>query len=339
MLRRWLAIALLLALQGCATQSAKFVDESYAGPTAIIVDTATGGGRSGGTFFVLAEVDGKPAVNALGSSMSASSGQGMHLKVQQMERKVKAGATQLKLVGRVGYAAPIQQIFKSDSSYAVEGVIDVTLKPDTRYRVAGILDSFRREVWLEEEVSSQVIGQKVVGTADAKALATSAADATFTCCNLHYEGDWISDANYAKQPFVPAGSRIKINDYGRYRASVTIEGRQMRIGQDHGRAQESTEKYVTKLVVKEDPNLKIATFPSKIQAAIRAGKVMQGMTKEQVIISLGYPRTDGTRSTDLDQWTYWADTSGEYVVVWGADGRLKEIAGTPRIKELVLHTE
>jgi hypothetical protein len=32
----------------------------------------------------------------------------------------------------------------------------------------------------------------------------------FACCNLRYEGDWISDGNYAVLPMLPAGTPIKV---------------------------------------------------------------------------------------------------------------------------------
>ena len=33
----------------------------------------------------------------------------------------------------------------------------------------------------------------------------------YTCCNLHYDGDWISDANYTDLPFIPAGTPISLS--------------------------------------------------------------------------------------------------------------------------------
>ena len=335
---RWFGcLAVIVLTQACAVSS--LVPDDFTGPTAMIFDTSTGGGRSGATFFVLSEVDGQPVANSMGASVAASSGQGPNWQLRQSERKVAAGKNTLKLRGQITYPSPVQQIFLASRMHSLDGTVDVDLKPDMRYRVNGILDSFRREIWLEEIGTGQIVGQKIIGAAEPAAVATSASDATYTCCNLHYSGDWISDANYTTLPFIPAGSRIKINDYGWYRASVMIEGRPMRIGQDYGRAQESTEKYVTKLVVNEDPKIRIATFPANVQAAIRAGKVLPGMTREQVIMSLGPPRTDRTASIDATEWTYWTQANDEFVVLWGANGRVKEIDGALRVKRLVLHGE
>ena len=161
----------------------------------------------------------------------------------------------------------------------------------------------------------------------------------FTCCNLHYEGDWISDANWATLPFLPAGSRIAVNEFGRQRATVTIDGRRMRIGLDYGREAESKEQFLAKLVVTDDPKLRIATYSPDIQAAIRAGKVMPGMTKEQVIISLGYPRTDTTPSMTQPEWTYWTLAGDRYIVIWGPDERVKDIDSLRKIRPLIVHGE
>ena len=324
----------VIAFQGCAAPPAP---PDFAGPTATIADTTIGGGRSGKTFFVLAEVGGRPVANSMGTSATASSEQDPNLRSYESERKVVARRTTLRLRGQITFPSPVQQIFLARRMHSVDGTVDVELKPNTNYRVTGVLDSFRREIWLEETGSGQVVGRKITAAADPTVVAASASDAAYTCCNLHYDGDWISDANYQTLPFIPAGSRIAINDYGRYRASVMIEGRPMRIGQDYGRAQESTEDYVTKLVLNEDPKVRIATFPANVQAAIRAGKVMPGMTREQVIMSLGPPRTDRTASIDLLGWTYWTTARDEFVVLWDTNHRVRAVDGAPRVKQLVLY--
>ncbi|HVG05720.1 MAG TPA: hypothetical protein VM937_12355 [Burkholderiaceae bacterium] len=329
-------ITVFIAIQGCAAPPAT---PNVAEPTATIADTAVGGGRSGKTFFVLAEVDGRPVANSMGPSAIASSEQDPNLQSRESERKVVARRATLRLRGQITYPSPVQQIFLARRMHSVDGTIDVELKPNTSYRVTGILDSFRREIWLEEIGSGQVVGAKITAPADPAAAASSASGAMYTCCNLHYDGDWISDANYQTLPFIPAGSRIAINDYGRYRASVMIEGRPMRIGQDYGRVQESTEEYVTKLVLNEDPKVRIATFPANVQAAIRAGKVMPGMTREQVIMSLGPPRTDRTASIDLLQWTYWTTARDEFVVLWDTQHRVRAVDGATRVTRLVLYGE
>lgn len=152
----------------------------------------------------------------------------------------------------------------------------------------------------------------------------------YTCCNLHYDKDWISDANWRQLPSIPAGSKIKITSYGwNNRAYAQIDGREMRIGHDYGRNEEKLEQYVAKLVVKKDPRAAIARYPEKIRTAIKNGTVIPGMTREQVIISVGYPPTHRTPSLDAPVWNLWASRAGRYEVHFNNKGVVEKIVGTP----------
>lgn len=151
----------------------------------------------------------------------------------------------------------------------------------------------------------------------------------FTCCNLHYEKDWISDSNFGALPFIPAGTPVKLKSYGSNRLYVDMDGKEMRIGLDYGRAQETLEKFAEKLIVTDDPKAKIAKYPAGVREAIKLGQVAVGMTKEQTIVAVGYPQRDETVSLDAPVWSYWASSFEPYRVVWDKDGRIKEIATDP----------
>lgn len=159
----------------------------------------------------------------------------------------------------------------------------------------------------------------------------------YTCCNLHYENDWISDANWSSLPMIPAGASIKVIDYGRYRITVEIDGRRMRLGLDYGR-QQSLEEWAKKLVVTEDPRRTIAAWPAPIRDAVRAGKVAIGMSRQEVIVSLGYPPMHATPSLDAPHWKYWHTSFGSYLVAWDAAGRVKDVIADPETRYGVLYT-
>lgn len=158
-----------------------------------------------------------------------------------------------------------------------------------------------------------------------------------TCCNLRYDGDWISDSNYANLPMIPAGTPIKVLSYGRDRAHVELGGKPFRLGHDYGRAEESTERWVSKIVVSDDPRQRLAGYPAQVQAAIRAGRVMKGMTREQVIMSVGYPLTSENRSLDAPVWRLWWSSFGEYQVEWDKQGRVKDITGHPETLKMMVY--
>jgi len=158
----------------------------------------------------------------------------------------------------------------------------------------------------------------------------------YTCCNLHYENDWISDANWSAMPMIPAGASIRVNDYGRNRVHVEIDGRKMRLGLDYGR-QEPLEQWARKLIVQDDPRRKIADWPAPVRDAVRAGKVAIGMSKEQVIVAIGYPPMHQTPSLQSPQWKYWHTGFGSYLVSWDSAGRLKDVIADPQTRFDVLY--
>ena len=153
--------------------------------------------------------------------------------------------------------------------------------------------------------------------------------AGYTCCNLHYADDWISDGNWGGFPLIPAGTPIKVLGYGANRAHVEIDGKAFRIGHDYGRSQESLEQYIAKLVVKDDPRAQIAAYPDPIREAIRTGRLTHGMTREQAIIAAGFPPTHRTPIVESPVWTYWNDRLNSYQVTWNGEGRIQAISTQP----------
>jgi len=165
--------------------------------------------------------------------------------------------------------------------------------------------------------------------APAPAAQAPALPAAYTCCNFHYNGDWINDGNYAQLPMIPAGTPIRLNSIDRYIAYVDIDGKKFRLGLDYGRAMETTEQWANKLIVKDDPKAKLAAYSPAVRKAIQNGQVMLGMTREQVIMSLGYPITSENPRLDAPYWRYWWSSFGEYKIHWNGAGRVKEVTGHP----------
>ncbi|QJD31409.1 hypothetical protein GNH96_10775 [Methylococcus geothermalis] len=153
----------------------------------------------------------------------------------------------------------------------------------------------------------------------------------YTCCNLHFEGDWISDGNYGDEPFIAAGTPVKVYGMSGNVAYAEIGGRLMRLGHDYGRKQESLQQWVEKVVVTKDPKVRLATFPAEVQEAIRIGKMLEGMTKEQAIMAVGYPLTSDTTSLDAPVWHYWLSSFDQYQLVWDKQGKSK-VSADPGVK-------
>ncbi|HKX44406.1 MAG TPA: outer membrane protein assembly factor BamE [Burkholderiaceae bacterium] len=158
----------------------------------------------------------------------------------------------------------------------------------------------------------------------------------FLCCNMRTDGKWISDSNYADngQRLIPLGSPTKVTGYGRYRVHVTIDGSTQAIGNDYSR-DIPLDAFAKRYVVAEDPRIKLAAYPAKVRETIEAGRVRTGMTREQVLMSLGYPITSENPQLDASTWRYWQSSFAEYQVVFDGAGRVKEVIAAPTLKRLV----
>jgi len=142
--------------------------------------------------------------------------------------------------------------------------------------------------------------------------------AGFACCNLHYDGDTITDSNFGQLPFLPAGSPLKLRQIDGYVAHVDAGGRSLRLVLEH-RGQETMQEWLGRIVVAEDPRPKIATFPPAIRDAINAGKLLKGMTREQALMAVGYPQTNEKMRFEGPSWRYWWSGFAPYYVYWNGN--------------------
>lgn len=150
-----------------------------------------------------------------------------------------------------------------------------------------------------------------------------------TCCNIHYETDDINDANYFVGSTIPPGTPVQVQAMGSDSVTFTANGKKLSLHHRYGTAQESLQQYVNKILVADDPKTRLASFSRSAQQAIHEGRVEKGMTKEQVIMSLGYPPTHRTASTNDSEWTYWYNRWVSYKVQFDNQGVVANVIGRP----------
>jgi hypothetical protein len=149
----------------------------------------------------------------------------------------------------------------------------------------------------------------------------------YACCNLRHAGDSISDANLAQLPFVPVGTPIKVRRIDGQYADAEVDGKPMRLGHEQGREQESIGQWINKIVVLDDPKVRLARFPPRIRNAIAKGQLLRGMNREQVIMAVGHPPADARLKLDGPYWRYWWSGFAPYYVYWAKDGTVSRISG------------
>jgi len=158
----------------------------------------------------------------------------------------------------------------------------------------------------------------------------------FLCCNMRSDGSWISDSNYSEngKRIIPVGTPTSVTGHGRHRINVRIDGARQAIGNDYSRDL-SLADFAQRYVVTEDPALKIAGYPAKIQDAIKRAKITPGMTREQVLMALGYPISSENPDLSADLWRYWLSSFAEFQVQFDGNGRVREITTDANTRNLV----
>jgi hypothetical protein len=159
----------------------------------------------------------------------------------------------------------------------------------------------------------------------------------FLCCNMRSDGSWISDINYDEngKHIIPVGTPVKVTGYGHYRVKIDINGKSQAIGNDYSRDLPD-DVFAKRYVVPDNPAAKIAAFAPKVQAAITAARIVIGMTREQVLMSVGYPVSSENHNLDDKTWRFWLSSFGEYHVVFDNNGLVAEVTGDMDTKSKVL---
>ncbi len=178
------------------------------------------------------------------------------------------------------------------------------------------------------------------GSPDRKATwgqSTGSLRSGFACCNLRYSGDQLSSSNYAQLPFIAVGTPVLVRAVDDAQAIVEINGQQMLLRPDPAQTRETPGQWLDKAVVAQDPRRRLEAFPAGVRAAIQSGRVTKGMTREQVIMSVGYPQVDEKKGLDAPSWRYWWSGFESFYVQWTRD-KLRKIDGdSATVNKLTYH--
>lgn len=151
----------------------------------------------------------------------------------------------------------------------------------------------------------------------------------YICCNLRPSNGDISDANWYESASLlntpsgalPFGTAVTVTDVGRKAFKIhTSDYGDFTVYHAYGT--EDLGSYMQKLLVREDPKEIVRGFPQEIQDAIFEGRILKGMTKQQVLMAIGYPPTHRTPGIAANEWTYWANRWRTYKLQFDRDGRL-----------------
>ncbi|MDM0113365.1 cell envelope protein SmpA [Variovorax sp. J22R133] len=149
----------------------------------------------------------------------------------------------------------------------------------------------------------------------------------YLCCNLRTTGKKITDINYDEsgKSMLPLGTPVSITSYDFRSVEIDVKGKgTQRLMNDYSRDLKAA-PFAQRYVLKDDPKLKLATFSEATRQAIEAAKVIPGMTREQVVMSVGYPVTSENPDFNAKVWRFWLDSWTEFQVVFDDSNVVKSV--------------
>jgi len=180
----------------------------------------------------------------------------------------------------------------------------------------------------------------LISAASVMAAGVALGDDTFSgylCCNMRTDGSWISDINYDEngKTIIPAGTPVKVLGYGHYRVKVEIAGKKQAIGNDYSRDLKQ-DVFARRYVVADNPADKLSQYPERIRAAITSARLVKGMTREQVLMSVGYPVSSENPHLDDKVWRFWLSSFAEFRVRFDDQGVVTDVEAEPDTRDKVL---
>lgn len=140
------------------------------------------------------------------------------------------------------------------------------------------------------------------------------------------EGVRVSGTNFERGVRIPPGSEVRVHGLGR-RGTVVFSVPAVGVQEVQLQNTEYTgldmEGLFNRTFGRQAVDL--GEFRGEMRDAIRAGDVQVGMTRDEVIVSRGYPPSHQTPRLDHDEWRYWVHRYGTKLVRFGSDGRVAEI--------------
>ena len=149
----------------------------------------------------------------------------------------------------------------------------------------------------------------------------------YLCCNVHYEKDEINDANYQVGTLIPFGTHVDILEVRKNKVRFAATGHPpIWLELNYGEKALTFDQYLDRIFVEEDPHKKLGKkFPAKTLKQIEAGQVEPGMTKDQVLMAIGYPAAHRTPTLEGSTWHYWHNRWVQFDVYFDEHDRVVRV--------------
>jgi hypothetical protein len=170
-----------------------------------------------------------------------------------------------------------------------------------------------------------LLGVGVVGTAptaSGQGYHLVGAPEAYTLVNLHPDEGRkrLYSVNYQQPGLIPRCTRVVIK-------SVDSKAMKFRLADGgaeyeyifHNSLRDSVPKHLDKYFGASCDKAKVQQMSKADQDGIAAGRVAEGMTRDGVILAIGYPPEHATPSLEANAWRYWKNRFGTMLVHFEGD--------------------
>ncbi|RBP53373.1 hypothetical protein [Arenicella xantha] len=136
----------------------------------------------------------------------------------------------------------------------------------------------------------------------------------FTQYNIWVEKEKHVTTNYSRGELIPLNTAVTVESIGGKTMVLDVDGRKIMI--------ENVRKFTLRDIkqIAEEmlaPNkVSLASFAKDRQLDIQSGILRLGMSKEQAIMTRGYPPRHKTPTTNANQWVYWTSRFVQLTIVF-----------------------
>ncbi|MBI1893135.1 MAG: hypothetical protein HYS14_03360 [Candidatus Rokubacteria bacterium] len=149
----------------------------------------------------------------------------------------------------------------------------------------------------------------------------------YTLVNLHPdEGQrLLYSVNYLREGLIPLCTRVRIDSVDRERMLFTlIESGHQYTWAFHRSLRDPIAKHLDRFFGKTCDKKRIESMSRLDQDGIAQGKVFPGMTKDGVILAIGYPPEHATPTVESNAWRYWKNRFNT-ILVHFVDGKVLRV--------------
>ncbi|MGF1764655.1 hypothetical protein [Aliivibrio kagoshimensis] len=138
----------------------------------------------------------------------------------------------------------------------------------------------------------------------------------YTLVNLHpdEQRSKLYSVNYQQNGLIPLCSEVEMVELQSKRLTFKVKSTERQYTLDKHSSSPDFGKYLAQYFGTSCDKNTITTMSKIDQAGIKEGVVKSGMTKQGVILAIGYPPEHRTPSLESDEWVYWRNRFGTTLI-------------------------